>query len=53
MITLPTYEEAERAVESGTAGPIDVFIYNNEPAGEVDEKMFRDQLQEVLNFLEK
>lgn len=46
--TLPTHEEATKAVKAGTATALDRFIYNNEPAGPTEEE-FREGLATVLD----
>jgi len=50
MIRIPSWEEAERAVEGGNPTPLDVFIYENEPAGKNDE-LFREQLDDLVVYL--
>jgi hypothetical protein len=47
--SLPTFEDCQMAVESMTADPVEVFIYENEPAG-VDAIKFRKSFQEALYF---
>lgn len=46
--TLPTHEECCGPVNNGTATKLQQFIYDSEPAGESDERCFREGLQEVL-----
>ena len=48
---IPTWEEAEKAVVSNTGDALDMFIYDNEPAGEKASEQFRTELQELIDFL--
>ncbi len=47
-IELPSWENCNQAVKDGNATALQKFICDNEPAGEKDEKMFRDELSAVL-----
>lgn len=53
-VDLPEWDRARAAVAcepgAGEATPIDVFLYNNEPAATDDEAEFRYQLQAALNY---
>lgn len=51
VVELPEHEVAMAAVETGTANPIDIFVYNHEPAGDSDEYHFRAQLQSALDYV--
>lgn len=51
VIGLPTYEEAARKVNGSGATALDIFIYENEPAG-TDQAKFRRQLQAVMSEAE-
>lgn len=48
---IPTWLEANEAVETGKYTPLDIFVLNNEPAGEEDEKQFRDELQSMIDYV--
>lgn len=52
MPTIPTFEEAEQAVDEGHETPLDIFVHNNEPA-EPDTAQFRKELQDLVNFLKE
>jgi hypothetical protein len=46
---LPEWDDCKAAVDAGEATPIQEFIYNNEPAGDRDSRLFRKQLVLMLN----
>ena len=48
-MNLPTFDEAEASVKSGEYDGVALLIYNNEPAGRDDAKLFRDQVAYALN----
>ena len=48
-IVLPTYEEAHEAVIKKEGTPLDIFLYNYEPSGESDARIFRTRLENALN----
>jgi flagellar biosynthesis regulator FlbT len=48
---IPTWEEAKLAITQEYATPIDVFVYDFEPAGKEAEKMFRERLKEMLAYV--
>jgi uncharacterized membrane protein YgaE (UPF0421/DUF939 family) len=50
---IPTFEEAEMAIQAKTANPLEVVIYNYTPAGEVDEEQFRKEIAELVQWVEK
>ena len=50
-IKIPTWDEADNKIQAGTATPLDTFVFNNEPAGEGQEKQFRKELQEMINYV--
>ncbi len=50
-IKIPTHEEATERVETNSASPLDVFVYENEPAGNEDSEKFRTELQNLLNSI--
>ena len=49
---IPTWQEAKEAIESGSCTPLDVFVFDNEPAGDEDEKKFRLELQAAIDFVQ-
>lgn len=50
-MTIPTWEEAKERVEANRADPVDIFIYNHEPAGKEDDK-FRTELETLIEYIE-
>ena len=48
MTKLPTYEEAEAAIDAGTETAIDWFIYDQEPV--INDRVWRRLLVDVLNL---
>ena len=56
---IPTWEECSEKADldeilpegRGLLDPIERLIYDNEPCGLDAQKDFRDQVQEVVNFL--
>lgn len=48
---IPTFEEAEWLLRNGEATPLDEFVYNNEPEGELEEQDFRKGLRELIEFI--
>lgn len=50
---LPSHEIASDNIEQEEGTPIDVFIYNNEPAGQEDSEKFRKELCAMLNYYGK
>lgn len=48
---IPTFEEAEYLVKNGEATPLDQFVYEHEPAGELEEQEFRDDLLDLIEFV--
>lgn len=51
MIDIPTWLEANDAVQNETATPIDWFVYNNEPAGVEETKTFRAELALMIGYV--
>ena len=51
MIEIPEWSNAVKAVENGTASPLDFFVYQNEPAGNPQDIEFRNQLQALLEYV--
>lgn len=51
MIKIPEWSNAVEAVENGTASPLDLFVYHNEPAGNPQDIEFRNQLQALLEYV--
>lgn len=47
---IPTYEELEEKDE-GQLNPLEIFVINNEPAVEIDAKVFREQLQGLVDWI--
>lgn len=47
---VPDWEFAKAKFEAGEEDPLDVLVYNNEPAGRVAAQEFRDQVQAVLDW---
>lgn len=47
---IPTYEKAIQAWTDGTFDPLELFVYDNEPAGDEDQK-WRESLQNVVNYV--
>ncbi len=45
---IPQWGECYKAVQEGIATALQVFIYNNEPAGGEQDKEFREQLQALI-----
>jgi hypothetical protein len=50
MVNIPKWEDAAEAVKNESASPLDLFVYNNEPAGLQDVE-FRTQLQALLDYV--
>jgi hypothetical protein len=48
---LPTWDEAQREVIKGTDDALSRFIYHNEPAVPDEEIIWRNQLQELIDFM--
>jgi len=48
---IPTWEESDTAVKDGTATPLHIFVFNHEPAGREDEKLFRRQLLALVHHI--
>ena len=48
---IPTWEEAQQSKVAGTATALDTFILDQEPYGIEDETLFRDQLQEAVDYV--
>ena len=48
---IPTYEEAEKAVEDGEPTALESFVYQYEPEKSVYASEFRNRLQNVLNWV--
>jgi hypothetical protein len=48
---IPTYDESMKRCGTLKETPVERFIYENEPAGEDASKEFREQLQELVDFL--
>jgi len=48
---IPTWLDANEAVESGKYTPLDIFVLNNEPAGKEDEMKFRNELQAMIDYV--
>lgn len=51
MMFIPSYEQAADAVANRKQTPLDIFIFENEPAGKFDEERFRAQLQATLDYI--
>ena len=51
MIDIPTWLEANEAVQNDTASPLDWFVYNHEPAGKEDEVKFRADLALMIGYV--
>lgn len=51
MKQLPDYKNCANKVLNGTANPIESFIYDNEPTGEKEEKIFREGLLTLINYI--
>ena len=47
---LPTFTECSDLVDKDQANPLEVFIYENEPAGNEDSNEFRKGLIDVLHY---
>lgn len=50
-MNIPTWKDAEIAVNEGGANPLEKFVFHNEPAGECDEA-FRRQLESLICFVQ-
>ena len=51
-MNIPMYEEVEDKVRAGKQlTPLDIFILDNEPAGEMRERQFRDELQTLIDYV--
>lgn len=50
-VKLPTHEEATERVVTNSASPLDIFVYENEPAGIDESEKFRTELQNLLNSI--
>lgn len=48
---LPSREEICKKNETDGLNPIERFLYDNEPAGEIDSKIFRQQLQHAFTYI--
>lgn len=48
---LPSWEESQKAIKEGMATPLHRFVFNNEPAGKAEEKQFRDELKELIEYI--
>jgi hypothetical protein len=46
---LQTHDECEAAVKNGTATALQIFIYENEPAGKEPEELFRKELSNLID----
>ena len=49
VVYLPSFTDCEKAVESGTATPLEKFIIAFEPVGYVEELKFREGLSKALS----
>lgn len=47
-MTIPTWEEAQKAVLDGNPTALEIFIYDYEPSGKEDA-LFRSRLQDLMN----
>lgn len=47
-MSIPTWEEARKAVQGGTPTALEIFIYDYEPSGE-DCALFRSRLQDLMD----
>lgn len=45
---MPTYEDADQRAFYKLATPLDVFIVDNTPAGQEEERKFLDQLEQAI-----
>jgi hypothetical protein len=51
---IPTFKEADYAIhEKREFTPLDIFIYQNEPAGEDDERIFRSGLENLIKYVKE
>lgn len=48
---LPDWTDCKAAVDAGTATPLAIFIYENEPADIMDTLIFREGLSAALDFV--
>jgi hypothetical protein len=48
---LRSHDGCAARVAAGHANPLDVFIYENEPAGKIQSATFRRQLKRVIQWL--
>lgn len=48
---IPTWSETVARVTEGDATPLDRFVYHNEPTGGDQELEWREQLQDMLDFV--
>jgi hypothetical protein len=51
IATLRQYDECAERVAAGTANPLDVFIFENEPAGHAASDKFRAELEAAIKWL--
>lgn len=52
-VILPTYDEVERKGERGEIlTPVEEFIKCCEPAGQIDEREFRDLLTKLIGWVQ-
>lgn len=49
-VVLPTWDQADAAVDADCATPLDMFVHDQEPAGP-DDVRFRQQLLAALEFV--
>lgn len=50
-ITLPDWSHCDTKTSLGVADPLELFIYNNEPAGIDMSKQWREDLEKLVLFL--
>lgn len=50
-IRVPTWLEACDAVDNGTATPLDVIVFNNDPAGTQESCQFVTELTELIEYI--
>lgn len=48
---IPTWDEAQKAVQSGTPTALEIFVYDYEPSDEVRAREFRLGLQTLMDSI--
>lgn len=49
---IPSWEIAAQRIKQKTDDPLDRFVYCNEPVGQEEEKLWRSQLNNLLQFVD-